>query len=139
MSGTVNRPHPAPEGWHTVTPRIVVHGAEKLVAFVKDVFGGTGDYRPDAPAVIRIGDAVIMISEAGARSPVAAFLYLYVADCDAVYRRALEAGARSLEKPLAMPYGDRRAMVEDEWGNIWQIATYMGGDRTLESTARGSP
>ena len=55
-----------------------------------------------------------------------AFLYVYVDDTDAAYRRAIDAGARSLEEPSDMPYGDRRCMVEDRWGNTWQIATHMG-------------
>jgi uncharacterized glyoxalase superfamily protein PhnB len=54
------------------------------------------------------------------------FLYAYVSDADATYQRAIEAGARSLETPVDMPYGDRRAMVEDRWGNVWQIATFKG-------------
>jgi len=52
-----------------------------------------------------------------------AFLYLYVDDADASYRHALAAGAVSIEEPGDMPYGDRRGMVEDPCGNIWQIAT----------------
>jgi uncharacterized glyoxalase superfamily protein PhnB len=54
-----------------------------------------------------------------------AFLYLYVDDIDTTYERALKAGAVSLEEPGDMPYGDRRGMVEDPCGNIWQIATPM--------------
>jgi len=67
-----------------------------------------------------------MISDAGIRSPMTAFLYVYVNDTDATYQRALDAGARSLEEPSDMPYGDRRCMVEDKWGNTWQIATHVG-------------
>ena len=126
MKETTTRSHFAPEGWHTVTPRIVVHDAEKLVEFLRQVFGATGDYQPDLPSVIRIGDSMVMISDAGARSPMSAFLYVYVSDTDATYRRALDAGARALEAPSIMPYGDRRCMVEDKWGNTWQIATHMG-------------
>ena len=126
MKETTNRSHFAPEGWHTVTPRIVVHDAEKLVEFLRQVFGATGDYQPDLPSVIRIGDSMVMISDAGARSPMSAFLYVYVSDTDATYRRALDAGVRALEAPSIMPYGDRRCMVEDKWGNTWQIATHMG-------------
>lgn len=123
-----SKPSPStPEGWHTVIPRIVVREAQQLVEFVKHVFGATGDYRPDRPAVLKIGDSVIMISEAGIRNPMPAFLYVYVADADRAYRRALQAGAKSLEQPSDTPYGDRRGMVEDKWGNIWQIATYKGG------------
>ena len=113
-----------PRGWHCVTPRIVAHRAEQLFEFVKYVFGATGEYRTDRPTIVSIGDSMIMISEAGARDPIAAFLYVYVADADQTYHRALDAGARSLEELCDTPYGDRRGMAQDAWGNIWQIATY---------------
>ena len=120
-----------PYGWHTVTPRIVVHEAEQLVVFIKEVFGAAGDYRPDVPCVLTIGDSMVMVSEAGVRSPAPAFLYVYVDDTDEVYRRALTAGAVSQEEPSDLPYGDRRGMVQDRWGNTWQIATHLGrGDAT---------
>jgi uncharacterized glyoxalase superfamily protein PhnB len=109
-----------------VTPRIVVYEAQQLIAFVEHVFGPTGDYRQDMPAVLKIGDSIIMISDAGIRDPTPAFLYVYVEDPDETYQRAVEAGARSLEEPSNLPYGDRRAMVQDRWGNTWQIATYLG-------------
>jgi PhnB protein len=118
-----------PEGWHSVTPRIVVHGAQQLVAFVKQVFGATGDYQPDRPSVLSIGDSVVMISDAGIRHPMPAFLYVYVDDTDEVYRRAIDAGARALEEPADTPYGDRRCMVGDEWDNTWQVATYLAHPR----------
>jgi uncharacterized glyoxalase superfamily protein PhnB len=114
-----------PEGWHSVTPRIVVHHADRLVAFIKQVFSAEGDYRADAPCVLRIGDSLIMVSDAGARSPMPAFLYVYVDDTDATYRRALQAGATPVEEPADLPYGDRRSMVQDPWGNTWQIATHL--------------
>lgn len=114
----------APDGWHTVTPRIVARDAKQLVEFLKEVFGATGGYRQDIPSEVRIGDSVLMISDAGIRSPISAFLYVYVNDTDATYRRALDAGARALEEPFDTPYGDRRCMVDDKWGNTWQIATY---------------
>jgi PhnB protein len=115
-----------PPGWHEVTPRIVVTEAEKLVEFIKLVFDGTGDYRTDRPSVISIGGSRIMISEAGARDLNRSFLYVYVKDADETYRRALQSGAKSLEEPSDVPYGDRRATVVDRWGNTWQIATYKG-------------
>jgi hypothetical protein len=86
-----------------------------MVEFVKHVFAATGDYRRDMPSVISIGDSMIMISEAGIRKPTASFLYAYVADTDEAYRQALPAGARSLEEPTNVPYGDRRGMFEDQW------------------------
>ena len=116
-----------PPGWHTVTPRIVVPDARGLVDFVTHVFAATGAYRPDAPTLVTIGDSIVMISDAGARVPAPAFLYVYVADADATHRRAVDAGARSVEAPVDTPYGDRRAMVADRWGNTWQIAAHRGG------------
>ena len=112
-----------PPGWHTVTPRIIVHNARNLVDFVKQVFGATGDYHPQAPAELRIGDSIIMISDTGARDAMPACLYVYVENADATWQRAIDAGAQSLEAPLNTPYGDRRGMVKDKWGNTWQIAT----------------
>jgi PhnB protein len=112
-----------PAGWHTVTPRIIVHGAEKLVEFVKHVFGAAGQYRSGAPAELQLGDSIIMISDAGARDPMPACLYVYVESADITWQRAIQAGAQSIESPLNTPYGDRRGMVKDPWGNTWQIAT----------------
>lgn len=126
MKATTDHSHFTPEGWHTITPRIVAQDAKQLVEFLKQVFGATGEYRQALPVELRIGDSVLMISDAGIRGPMTGFLYVYVNDTDATYRRALDAGARSLEEPFDTPYGDRRGMVKDQWGNTWQIATYMG-------------
>jgi PhnB protein len=113
-----------PDGWHTVTPRIITSEAEELVRFVKEVFRGRGEFQLNRPAEIRIGDSLIMISNGdGLREPVSAFLYVYVEDVDETYKRAVEAGAQTLELPSDLPYGDRRAMVKDAWGNLWQIAS----------------
>jgi PhnB protein len=110
------------EGFHSVTTRIVVDDAAAQVEFLKTVFAATGSFEPGRPAEIRIGDSLVMISSAEDRDPFQAFLYVYVDDADDTYRRALDAGARSLEEPLDTPYGDRRAMVRDPFGNIFQIA-----------------
>lgn len=120
MSGL---PNYKPAGWPTVTPRIIVPGAKNLVDFVKRVFGASGEYHPQAPAELRIGDSIIMISETGVRDAMPACLYVYVESADATWQRAIDAGARSIEAPLDTPYGDRRGMVRDHWGNTWQIAT----------------
>jgi PhnB protein len=113
-----------PEGWHSVTPRLVVHDAARLVDFLKQAFGASGDFRTDIPSVIRIGDSIVMVSSVGPREAMPAFLYLYVDDVDATYKSALEAGAASLEELQDTPYGDRRGMVKDPCGNVWQIATH---------------
>ena len=115
--------HAAPEGWNTITPRIVVQDSKGFVDFLRQVFDATGDYLESRPSVIRIGDSLLMISEPIVRNTMTAFLYVYVDDAEAVYRRAVKAGAHSVEEPVNTPYGDRRCMVEDPWGNTWQIAT----------------
>ena len=80
---------------------------------------------------MRIGDSVIIISDGGGvRDSIPGFLYVYVEDVDAVYERAMHAGAESLEAPTDLPYGDRRSTVKDSWGNLWQIATRIVKSRT---------
>jgi PhnB protein len=128
---------PVPDGWHSVTPRLVVHDAPLLVQFLKQAFSATGDFRPDVPSEIRLGDSLVMVSSVGPRDPMPAFLYLYVDDADATYERALNAGAVSLEEPRDTPYGDRRGMVKDPCGNIWQIATRKNSRWLTSAPDRG--
>ena len=116
-----------PRGWHAITPRIVVDDVAGMVEFLRDVFGAIGDVVPDRPAVLSIADSRIMVSGAGPRPVTPAFLHLYVEDVDATYHRAVLRGARSLEAPVDMAYGDRRVMIEDSWGNVWQIAAAQRG------------
>src|SRR4030095_1323426 len=116
-------PKGIPEGWHSITPRLVVSDTARLVQFLKQACAGTGDFRTDSPSVIKIGDSMVMVSGVGPRQAMPAFLYLYVDDIDATYQRALKAGAVSIEEPQDLPYGDRRGMVEDPCGNVWQIST----------------
>ncbi|HEV8336292.1 MAG TPA: VOC family protein [Candidatus Polarisedimenticolia bacterium] len=119
-----------PEGWHSVTPRLVVRDVAALVDFLKRAFGAAGDFRTDRPCQMRIGDSLVMVSGVGPRDPMPAFLYLYIEDTDTVYRRALEAGALSIKEPTETPYGDRRATIKDPCGNIWQLATYREEPKT---------
>jgi uncharacterized glyoxalase superfamily protein PhnB len=116
----------APPGFHSVTPRIVVSDVVAAVEFLRATFDAVGEAPADRPAEIRIGDSLIMVSALGDRDLFPAFLYVYVDDADATYRRALAAGAVSLEEPLDTPYGDRRAMVCDPFGNVFQIASRLG-------------
>lgn len=111
-----------PPGFHTVTARMVVADAVAAVEFLHAVFDAVGDVPPGRPAEVRIGDSLVMVTQAGEREPFPAFLYVYVDNADHVYQRALTAGATSLEPPLTTPYGDRRAMVRDPFGNTFQIA-----------------
>ena len=117
-----------PDGWPTVTPRIITSQPEEMIRFVKEVFGAQGEFHVNRPAEIRIGDSMIMISDGGGlREPVSAFLYVYVENVDETYQRAIQAGAETLEVPSNLQYGDRRAMVRDLWGNLWQIASRKHG------------
>lgn len=111
-----------PAEFHSVTPRMVVSDAAAAVEFLRTVFDGVGEVRAGRPSEVRIGDSVVMVTSADERDLFPAFLYVYVDDADAVYDRALTAGAASLEAPLNTPYGDRRAMVRDPFGNVFQIA-----------------
>jgi tRNA-Thr(GGU) m(6)t(6)A37 methyltransferase TsaA len=110
------------EGFRTITPRIVVADAMDQIAFLRAVFGAEGEAHADRPSEMLVGDSVVMVTPAGVREPFPAFLYVYVEEADAVYRRAIAAGAVTIEAPLDTPYGDRRAMVRDPFGNVWQIA-----------------
>ena len=95
---------PTPEGWHSVTPRLVVHDVAMQVEFLKQAFGATGNCRTEMPSVIKIGDSLVMVSSVGPRDAMTAFLYLYVEDIDMTYQRALQAGAVSLEEPRDVPF-----------------------------------
>ena len=123
---------PAPEGYQSVIPYLIVDGAAGLLDFVKRAFDaveGERMSRDDGSighAEVRIGDSVVMISDGrDPWKPMAAALYLYVPDTDATYQSAIEAGATSLMEPADQFYGDRNAGVKDAWGNIWWIGTHV--------------
>jgi uncharacterized glyoxalase superfamily protein PhnB len=81
--------------------------------------------RPQPLAVVLAspdGDSPLVVSSSAERDLFPAFLYVYVDDADGAYHRALASGATTLEAPLDTPYGDRRAMVRDPFGNVFQIA-----------------
>ena len=101
---------------------MVVGDVAAEVEFLRAVFHALGDLQAGRPAEIRIGDSLVMVSPAGERDLFPAFLYVYVDDADSAYRRPFAPGAVSLEEPLNTPYGDRREMVRDPFGNVFQIA-----------------
>jgi len=114
------------KGFHSVTPRLVCDDPLGLVTFLQRVFDATGELPEDSPAEMEIGDSIVMVSRTGPRAATNSFLYVYVDDVDATFRRALDAGATCIEEPAEMPWGDRRAMVADPYGNDWQIASCGG-------------
>ena len=116
---------PLPPGWPTVIPRIINAEVEAIVTFIKQTFDATGELQEHGPTVLDIGGAKLMVSGTELRERFATCLYVYVSDVDNVFKRAVNAGAKVIEEPQQMPYGDRRGMVKDLWGNVWQIATHQ--------------
>src|SRR5712692_7310960 len=120
---------PVREGFRTVTPYIMVPEGVKLIEFLERTFGAEELLRSPSPAgfhaEIRIGDSILMIGSGESvrgHERIGAF-HVYVPDCDAAYRRAMEAGATSMGEPADRPYGERSGFVKDFAGNHWYIAT----------------
>ncbi len=125
---------PIPEGFHALTSYLTVPGIPKLLEFLQKAFDARLIMRMDGPggrvmhAEVRIGDSIVMMGEPAPEGPWQARpcnIYLYVNDCDAVYRSAIQAGAKSLHEPMDEFYGDRNAGIEDPSGNYWWIATHV--------------
>ena len=132
--------NPIPEGYHSVTPYLVVDGGARALEFYKQAFGATELFRMEGPdgkighAEIKIGDSHVMLGdespEMGARGPQSfggspVSLMLYVEDVDATVNRAVEAGAK-LTRPVADQfYGDRTGGLTDPFGHTWYVATHV--------------
>src|SRR5262245_48093260 len=130
---------PIPDGYHSVTPYLIVNGAAAAIDFYKKAFGATEVMRFDAPggkvghAEIQIGSSKIMLAdehpEMGARGPLSfggspISILLYVEDVDAVVAQAVAAGA-TLQRPVADQfYGDRTGGVKDPFGHVWYVSTH---------------
>jgi PhnB protein len=112
----------SPPAYPTVTPRMFVDDVEKAVAFLREVFGAEATIESARPTDVHIGDSVVLVSSTAEREAFPAFLYIYVGNADSTYQRAVAAGAESIEAPVDTPYGDRRAMFRDVFGNIYQAA-----------------
>lgn len=138
MSSQVKR---VPEGFHTITPGLVVNGAQKAIEFYKEAFGAeviSVKTSPDGAKVvhseIKIGDSRVFINdefpEMGSRGPQAiggtpVSLNLYVEDADSLFERAVSAGA-TVVMPLADQFwGDRWGMVTDPFGHVWSVASHV--------------
>jgi uncharacterized glyoxalase superfamily protein PhnB len=128
VSTTTSKWRVAPAGYTSVTPWIPSPDTVKLLDFAKRAFGAEelaclpGTDGSIDHAEFRVGDAVIMAFDTRPSwGPTRAFLRLYVEDCEAVYRRALDAGASSVTRPTDLFFGERVARVRDPHGNIWWI------------------
>ena len=135
---------PIPEGLRTVTPQIVVADGKRTLEFLGKAFGAETLHSMPGPdgkgvmhAAVRLGDCTLFVSDAGGfAKPTAANLFVYVADVDAAYKRATDAGAKPIVPVSDMFWGDRWGMVEDPSGNRWQLATHVEDVPPGEMAAR---
>lgn len=125
-------PTHVPQGLHTLNVYLHSRGTDRVIAFLEQALAGEEIARFAGPngtiqhAQVRIGDTVIELGEArGQYQPMPTAFYLYVEDADALYARAVEAGATSVQPPTDQPFGDRNALVKDPFGNHWYIATHI--------------
>lgn len=129
-----------PEGYHSVQPYLMFESSVAAIAFYAAAFGATerlcmkGADGRVGHAEIQVGDCCIMMADEnaaiGAFGPAhyggsAVSLLIYTADCDAMYRQALTAGAQSVREPADQPYGDRMCGIKDPFGYTWHIATHI--------------
>ena len=133
---------PIPQGYHSITPYLVVKGAAQAIEYYKKVFGATELVRMPGPngtighAELKIGDSNIMLADENPSmgqghasattvggSPVS--LYLYMPDVDSVFKRATDAGAKILRPVENQFYGDRSGFIQDPFGHLWGLATHV--------------
>ncbi len=133
---------PIPEGFHTITPHLVIKGADEAIAFYEKVFGADEIYRMHMPAEdggmkighaeLKFGDSVLFLADEfpgqgvtapDGHSPV--IIHLYVSDVDTVFDRAIDAGSTAQMAPADMFWGDRYAKLVDPFGHHWALATHI--------------
>jgi PhnB protein len=143
--------NPIPQGYHTVTPNIVVNEAAKALEFYQKAFGAEETVRMPGPdgsimhAEFRIGDSTIMLADEmpdmGAKSPKAyggtpVRFYVYLENVDAAWKRAVDAGAKTIMPLQDMFWGDRTGCLEDPFGHLWNLAQHVS-DPTPEEMRKG--
>jgi len=131
---------PIPEGYHSIQPYLHVSGAAAALDFYKKAFNAKERMRMPqedgriAHAEMEIGDSVIMLADEFPERGIygskhyggsAVSIMLYVENCDAVYKQALDAGTRSIREPADQFYGDRSAGIEDPFGFQWWLGTHI--------------
>ena len=131
---------PVPEGYHTLTLYLTAEPAAEAIDFYKKAFGAEEKFRMDAPggkighAELAIGDSIVMVSDpfpqASTKSPNAlggttAGAFMYVEDVDAVFNRAVDAGASVTMEVADQFWGDRFGTLTDPFGHVWSIATHV--------------
>lgn len=129
---------PIPDGYHSISPYLVCKGAAKAIEYYKNAFGATETVRMPGPegrimhAEVKIGDSIVMLSDEnpdrGAVAPSgrgrSQSLMLYIDNVDAVFKRAVDLGAKSIQDPTDMFWGDRMGNLEDPFGHQWALATH---------------
>lgn len=144
--------NPIPQGLHSVTPNLVIRDCAKAIEFYQRALGAKELRRMPAPdgksiwhAELRVGDSTFFLNDEmpgmgqlapSPDKPAPTTMWLYVDDCDRAYRRAIDAGARSLAEPTDMFWGDRCCGVADPFGYTWSFATHQK-DMTEEEMRRG--
>src|SRR2546426_2652388 len=142
---------PVPEGYHAVTPYLIVSDAGKAIEFYKRGLGAQEIMRMPGPggrimhAEVKIGDSIVMLGEEPPDKPTlrapqaaglqTASLYLYVPNVDTAFKRALDAGAKAVQPVTDMFWGDRIAQIADPSGHQWTLATHKE-DLTPEEIGR---
>jgi uncharacterized glyoxalase superfamily protein PhnB len=148
MSNTATKPaiaptavKPIPDGYHTITPGLVYKDAKKALEFYKKALGAEthGDMcmctetNKVMHAELKIGDSIFALSDempafgclsAESLNGAPGQMYLYVKDCDATFKRAIDAGATSLQPVMDMFWGDRVGTIKDPFGYRWSFATH---------------
>ena len=119
-----------PKGFHTITPNIVVEDAEKAVAFFKNAFGASESYRLTMSSgqithcELRLGDSIFNLGTAMDGWPAHGLVaQIYVEDSDALFDRAVQAGAKVIMPMTDMFFGSREGRIADPFGSVWTIAT----------------
>jgi PhnB protein len=121
---------PVPDGYATVTPFLNVKGASDAIEFYKKAFGAEERARMPGPnntlmhAEIKIGNSVVMLSDAMMSPPTQSNIHLYVEDVDAAWKRAVDAGCQIVMPIGDMFWGDRYGVLSDKWNNRWSLASH---------------
>ncbi len=130
---------PIPDGFHSITPSLVINNANEAIEFYKKAFDAKEIYRFPTPdgkilhAMIQIGDSFVMMSDEfptmGLKSPssiggTAVTLHLYVKDADKIFKQAIDSGAVVTMPIMDAFWGDRYGLVIDPYGHSWAIATH---------------
>ena len=141
---------PIPEGYHSVTPYLVIDGAADAIDFYKQAFGAEEKFRMPmgdriGHAELKIGDSVIMLADEfpdmghlgpRARGGTTVSLMVYVPDVDSAFRNAIDAGAKEKQPVKNQFYGDRSGTLEDPFGHMWTIGTHVEDVPEAELEAR---